>query len=99
MRIYKDRLFNDEYDLDNEDTYSHLPDNIKELRILMLSEIGYSYLYMNKWYSEIFNKTPQKDKVEKMVDYFAENEKYHYQDKKWYKEQVFLFQEEIENMI
>ena len=40
----------------------------------------------------------QRERVEKLIKYFAENRDKHYGDVKWLREQVFLFQDEIENM-
>jgi hypothetical protein len=40
----------------------------------------------------------QRKRVEKMIKFFAENEDKHMKDLMWFKEQIFLFQDEIENM-
>ena len=70
---------------------------MKELRKLMFEEIGYAYCYMNFWHKDIFSKHPgQKRRVKKLITSFTENE--HEHDILWYQEQVFLFQNETENM-
>jgi hypothetical protein len=100
MRKFITSPFGDEVDLDDSATYSHLPKNVKELRRIMLSEIGYSYCYMNFWHKDIFGSRDggQKLRVEELVKNFTENEKKNYSNILWYQEQIFLFQNEIENM-
>jgi hypothetical protein len=93
---------NFEVDLDDEKTYDFLPKTKKELRDLMFKEIGYAHCYMNFWYKDIFDEHDgcQKKRVENLIKNFTENEKenYHNDNLMWYKEQIFLFQCEIENM-
>lgn len=101
MRKFITSPFGDEVDLDNPETYNYLPKNTKELRRIMLSEIGYSYCYMNFWHKDSFGTNRdggQKLRVEELVKNFTENEKKNYSDILWYQEQIFLFQNEIENM-
>lgn len=100
-RKFKDRTVGYfEVDLDDPSTYSHLPRNITELRQLMLSEIGYAHCYMNYWHSDVFGTTgnEQKIRVENLIKKFAENYKKNYNDILWLQEQIFIFQDEIENM-
>lgn len=40
----------------------------------------------------------QRQRVYKLIEEFAKNRKNHYDDVLWYQEQIFLFQEECENM-
>lgn len=40
----------------------------------------------------------QRQRIYKLIKKFAENERANYDNVKWYKEQVFLFQDETENM-
>ena len=89
-----------EVDLDDPKTYEHLPQTIKELRTLMLSEIGYSYCYMNHWHKDVFGAKDdgQKERVEKLVKNFTDNERENRGNVLWYQEQIFIFQDEIENM-
>lgn len=101
MRKFVCRPFGDlEVDLDDPKTYEHLPKKTKELRQLMLSEIGYSYYYINFWYKDVFGVRDfgQKERVEELVKNFTENERHNYDNVLWYQEQIFLFQDEIENM-
>lgn len=87
-------------DLDNPKTYEHLPQNKEKLRQKMLSEIGYAYCYMNFWHKNIFGKKDggQKKRVELLIKFFTDNEKRNYENILWYQEQIFLFQDETENM-
>lgn len=89
-------------DLDNPETYQGLPTDINELRRLMFEKIGYSHCYMNFWHGETFHDElvgrAQIKRVEKLVKGFTENEKANYDNLAWYQEQVFLFEDEIENM-
>ena len=89
-----------EVNLDNSKTYKHLPQNTKELRQLMWLEIGYTYCYMSFWYKDIFKKQGRKQKkqVKLFIKNFIKNEEQNYENVLWYQEQIFLFQNEIENM-
>jgi len=101
MRKFNCNPFKDiEVDLDDPEIYNHLPADARELRQMMLSEIGYYHCYVNYWHKDIFDENDygQKARVEALIKYFTENEKQNYDDVLWYKEQVFLFQDEIENM-
>jgi hypothetical protein len=101
MRKFVCRPFGDfEVDLDDPKTHEHLPQNTKELRQKMLAEIGYSFCYMNFWHKDVFGKRDggQKKRVELLVKNFTENEKQNYENVLWYQEQIFLFEDEIENM-
>jgi len=40
----------------------------------------------------------QRQRVYKLIENFAKNRKNNYDNLMWYKEQIFLFQDEIENM-
>jgi hypothetical protein len=55
---------------------------------------------MNFWYKDIFGKRDggQKKRVELLIKNFTENERENYENILWYQEQIFLFQDEIENM-
>ena len=96
MRMFKTSPFGYEEDLDNPKTFSYLPNSIKELRTLMLSEIGFHYCYVNYWHPLDFDM--QRKNVERLIKDFTENERLNYKNIIWYKEQIFLFQNEIENM-
>jgi hypothetical protein len=103
MRKYNTRVCDDlgetEVDLDDPKTYSHLPQDIKELWKLMLSEIGYAYCYMNFLEKDIFPKgNAQKKRVKKLIKSFLDGRNKNRDNVLWYQEQVFLFQDETENM-
>lgn len=101
MRINKCSPYGEEVDLDDPQTYNYLPKTIKELRDLMFREIGYSICYMDFWNRDVFHEmesVTQRGKVEALIKSFTENEKQNYENLSWYQEQVFLFQDAIENM-
>lgn len=118
--------FGEEVDLDNPETYKHLPDDLTKLDNLILKEIGYAICYMDYWHPSIFGKEKvkpeysrewtneqieigypdalsnsgfyQRQRVYKLINNFTENRHNNYQNILWYKEQIFLFQDETENM-
>ncbi len=96
MRKFKTHPFGDEVDLDDESTYDYLPKSIKELDDLMFREIGYSYCYFTYFHSDWYK--PQVKKIKKLIKVFTSNRKKNYNNLKWFQEQVFIFQNEIENM-
>jgi len=99
MREFKTSPYGDIVDLDDKETFKHLPNTIKSLGKLMLSEIGYAICYMDYWHKDVFKiDDPQRKRVNKLIKDFTENEINNYKNVKWYREQVFLFQDEIENM-
>ena len=101
MRKFRTAPFSEiEVDLDDPKTYAHLPQNVKELREYMLARIGYAHCYMNFWRKDVFSKGGygQKSRVDKLIRDFTENEKQNYDNVLWYQEQIFLFEDEIENM-
>jgi len=101
MRIFKIGCsYNQHVDLDDPKTYNYLPKNVNELRQKMFAEIGYAFCYMNYWYKDVFGVRDggQKERVELLVKKFTENESKNSDNILWYQEQVFLLQDEIENM-
>lgn len=101
MRKFAVRPFRDHVvDLDDPSTYNHLPKDVKSLREMMLAKIGYAYCYMNFWHKDIFDSAGygQRVRVEALVKSFTENESKHYDNVLWYQEQIFLFEDETENM-
>jgi hypothetical protein len=95
--------FEGEVDLDDPKTYDYLPDNLNDLDNLMFKEIGKALCYMKYFHPEIYKSKKlygpqQKKRVENLIKYFCNNRTNHYDDILWLKEQVFLFQEETENM-
>lgn len=87
-----------EVDLDDPNLYDYLPNDPKSLDDLMFKEIGYALCYMNNFHPEIFKSHKQKTRVLKMIKNFCDERVNHYEDVSWYQEQVFLFQDEIDNM-
>jgi len=89
-------------DLDDPETYSHLPEEHDELDDLMFEEIGKAMVYMNYFYPDVFNDsssgTAQRKRIEVLIKDFAENRKHNYHRAIWYQERIFLFQDETENM-
>jgi len=107
--MFKTSPYGDEVDLDNELTYNHLPDKCKLLDDIMFKEIGFALCYMDYFHPDHYinekseNKLKnscyeQRLRVNNLIKDFTSNRKYHYNDIMWYKEKVFLFQDEIENM-
>lgn len=100
--------FGEEVDLDNHETYKHLPDDLKKLDDMMFKEIGQALVYMNYFRPEFFPKKNaidykgsgyhQRQRVYKLIRNFANDRHNNYQNIIWYKEQIFLFQDETENM-
>lgn len=96
-----------EVDLDDPITYERLPKNVRELDDLMFKEIGYALCYMNIFHKDVYGKKKddggrrdggQKKRVKKLIKYFCKERHNHYADVLWLQEQVFLFEDEIENM-
>ncbi len=119
-------------DLDDPETYKHLPNTYKELDDLMIRRIGYALLYMDyfkdrrKFFpkrkpkpnmvkaSELWpnNKKwkgpeyidmnsggyDQRQRVQLLIQDYADNRRKGYEDLMWLKEQIYMFHEEIENM-
>jgi hypothetical protein len=98
MRKFTCRPFDFEVDLDDPKTYEYLPKTTKELRELMFSKIGYAFCYMNFWHEEWFERGEQRERVENLVENFTKNERENYDNVLWYQEQIFLFEDETENM-
>jgi hypothetical protein len=89
----------EEVDLDNKDTYSYLPDDANQLRDILFKDFGWSQLYMNYLHFDIFDKKDiQRIRIDKFMKSYSENHLKNYDNVFWLKEQVFLFQDEIENM-
>lgn len=108
--MFKCSPYGDEVDLDDPNTYSYLPDDVKLLDDMMFKDIGYALCYMDYFHPEMFpkKKTESKDlngasysqriRVYNLIKEFTNTRHFHYSDVLWYKEKVFLFQDEIENM-
>lgn len=91
--------FGEEVDLDNPDTYKHLPDDLKKLDDMMFNVIGQALVYMDYFHPEYYPKNDkQRKRIIQLIKKFADDRHNNYQNKMWYKEQIFLFQDETENM-
>ena len=111
MRPYKTSFDQQEVDLNDPTLYDHLPNDTSLLDDLMFKEIGYALCYMNYFHPIIFPKSKkhkindlklcgyqQRKRIKKLIKYFCANRHDHYNDVLWLKEQVYLFQDETENM-
>lgn len=125
MRKFIESFNRTEVDLDNPETYSHLPNTINELNDRMLREIGFTTCYMDYWHPDIFDKEKQKpierewteeeiakdypnkmansgydqrQRVYKLIEGFTKNRHDNWKNIMWFKEQVYLMEDEIENM-
>jgi uncharacterized membrane protein len=102
MRKFIGKPFGEEYDLDDINIYDYLPNDVKLLDDLMFKEIGYALCYMDYFHPDVFDDKifsgNQKERVINLIKDFTENRINHYSDVNWYKEKIFLFQDEINNM-
>ena len=99
MRKFKTSPYGDMVDLDDPKVYNYLPQNVKDLGNLMLKEIGYALSYMDYIHPDVFDdKCDQRIRVKKLITDFWKKRKNNYENIDWYKEQIFLFQDETENM-
>ncbi len=101
MRIFKCSFDNFEVDLDNPETYKHLPKSIDELDDRMFKNVGYYYCYVNYFHKDIKDLgwfVNQEERIFVLIKNFTENRKNNYDNVIWYQEQVYRFEDEIENM-
>ena len=90
-------------DLDDLKTYKHLPNDCNKLDDLMFKEIGMAICYMDYFHADIFNNgsgsgLQQRQRINNLIYDFTKNRINNYSNVIWYQEQVFLFQDETENM-
>lgn len=93
-------------DLDNPDTYKHLSQDIEVVERQIYVKIGQAITYMDGHYPHLYPKQPggngsgyaQRQRVQKLIDNFALNRRDHVNDLRWYQEQIFLMQDDCENM-
>ncbi len=98
MRQFK-CVFGEVVDLDNTETYSYYPNNCDQLDDMMFKEIGKAIAYMDYFHPNWFpNNSPQRLQVNILIKDFCDNRRDNYQNSMWYKEKIFLFQNETENM-
>lgn len=99
MRKFVCSPFGEEVDLDDPFTFNHLPNNSNQLRDILFKEFGWSKLYMDFFHPDVFEeKNDQRIRIEQFMKNYSENHIINYDNVMWLKEQVFLFQDEIENM-
>jgi len=107
MRLYKGS-FGEEVDLDNPITYNYLgTDDVSKLDDIMFKEIGQALVYMDYFRPQMFPKKynlndrcgyEQRQRVNKLIKLFADDRHNNWKNPMWFKEQIFLFQDETENM-
>lgn len=109
MRKFQTAVFG-EVDLDDPKTYKYLPKTVNELDKKMFEEIGSAICYMNYWHIDWFpqKRQPksslhywgykQRERVMKLIKQFCAERHNNWENLNWFQEQVFLFQDEIENM-
>jgi hypothetical protein len=99
MRKYR-TAFEGEVDLDNPETYDFISNDIDILDDEMFRLIGQAICYMNYFHPEIYQdeNNNQRFRVNKLIAVFCNNREKNYENLMWYKEQVFLFADETENM-
>lgn len=93
-------------DLDDESIYEHLPNTRDELTARMWQEIGYALSYMDYIHRESYPMdSRQRIRVMELVARFWREGREELEDGtlksanvRWLREQVFVFQDEIENM-
>ena len=99
LRMFTDS-FGEKFDLDDDETYKFLPSDISVLDDLMFQEIGKALVYMKHFHPNWDEK--QEARINVLIEEFAKNRKKYYissfEDLRWYQEQVFIFQDETENM-
>jgi hypothetical protein len=109
MRKFTTAMFGD-VDLDDPKIYEYLPKTTTELDKQMFTEIGMAICYMNYWHLDWFPKKQptdsplldsgykQRKRVMKLIKQFCAERRNNYENLQWYQEQVFIFQDETENM-
>ena len=92
--VYKNHNFFTEF----LTSYNRIPQDTKQLDEKMFAKIGYALCYMNYFYPEIFKDSNQKKRVKKLIKKFCNERKDHFNDEFWLQEQIYIFEDEIENM-
>jgi len=83
-------------DLDDDKTYDYLPKTDKELDKLMFAEIGMALVYTKHFHPDWDER--QCNRIDKLIESFAKERRNNYGNVIWLREQVFIFQDETENM-
>ncbi len=99
MREFK-TTFGGTVDLDDPNTYKHLSDDTADLDDLMFKEIGMALAYMDYFRPEFFEDKDggQRKRVNALIKDYCDNRKHNWHSALWFKEKIFRFQEEVENM-
>jgi len=107
MRPYKlTDMSGETVDLDDDKIYAHLPAEYEPLRDRMWKEIGYALSYMDFIHRESFPMDGrQRIRVTELIAKFwregdeeLEDGTMKMVDPRWLKEQILVFEDEIENM-
>jgi len=89
-------MFNGVVDLDDPKTYKHLSNKCLNLQNRIWFEIAYSHVWQKYWHPE--GKSTQPERVEILVQEFADNYNKKQGDVLWLQEFLFRFVDETENM-
>ncbi len=95
MREFRTAFFGT-VDLDDPKTYEYLPQTERALDDKMFEEIGKALVYVKHFHPDWDKK--QVKRINILIEDFAENRKKNWGNIQWFREQVFLFQDETENM-
>ena len=99
MRKFRD-AFGFDVDLDDPSLYDKckIPNTINECESKMFEEIGYAYWYTSFRHKDWYEGNNQGERVNKLIEDFTNNLNENRQNLMWYREQIYLFQDETENM-
>jgi hypothetical protein len=107
MREFKTKFYGDIVDLDSTETYEYLSKDIKVLREQIYAEFGKAVCYMDGFHPDRYPKEKsgknewgynQRQRVYKLMKDFTAGAIQQYNNIQWYQEQIFLMQDECENM-
>ena len=76
----------------------HFPKEKQPEKFVKLSELFPDTKFPDKEVDINNAAWEQRQRINKLIENFAENRKNHYNDKMWCKEQIFLLEDETENM-
>lgn len=107
MRPYKSTgMFQETFDLDDETTYANLPNEEEELTNRMWKNIGFALSYMDFIHRDLYPMdSRQRIRVTELIAKFWREGREDMPDGdmkrgdvRWLKEQIFIFEDETENM-
>lgn len=101
MRLYKEHMpcpgEDGVVDLDDPKTYDFMSLKTEgDIDIQIQREIGFAHCYFNYWNKD-WDKS-QIERVEILIERYTRERKDNYGNVMWFKEMLFLFQDEMENM-